>query len=337
MKSYDFSFSGQIFPIQGEENVYNNTFVKITMIDTGIKYLKYYIDTTTDSEDVNKDKHIIHETTTFLLLSTGNSAHTLSEIISFISYYKNKCCTNMIAISEYVPRILPLLFDLIKIFIPLEQIIILYEKNIYKFDMLITYRNHHFNQTDNWDNINFNKCNNQLQFNNIQYIKHNFSINTLFLFDKVEEIYNIHKNHFCLYDNVMLIKTSNDTLSSSINRAMDVPNDNIKNILINNNIKYLSISDFKNIYEYICVLYHAKNVIVSYGGPCCTNRFFCNHNSNVVVIAHLHYRYEYHNENQMYWHVRHSHLYPVKKQHFLLDFDNNINENNINNILQLLQ
>lgn len=32
------------------------------------------------------------------------------------------------------------------------------------------------------------------------------------------------------------------------------------------------------------LIYHAKNIIVSYGGPC-TNRYFCNPNSTVIVYV----------------------------------------------------
>jgi hypothetical protein len=105
-----------------------------------------------------------------------------------------------------------------------------------------------------------------------------------------------------------------------------------------NNIQFISMKDFKNIEHYICVLYHAKNIIFSYGGPCCTNRFFCNPESNVIVLCNMHYKPEYggYPEKNEYHHVRHSHLIPVKKQTFLLDLENYIDETNVNKILNLL-
>jgi hypothetical protein len=48
------------------------------------------------------------------------------------------------------------------------------------------------------------------------------------------------------------------------------------------------------------------------------------------------YEYEFNNNSQNYWHIRHSHLCPVKMQYFLLDFENELNENNINKILQFI-
>jgi capsular polysaccharide biosynthesis protein len=139
----------------------------------------------------------------------------------------------------------------------------------------------------------------------------------------------------------MLIKTSSDKYVFSANRCMNKLDDTIIEEFNKNNIKILSINDFKNIYEYICVFYHAKNIIVSYGGVACTNRFFCNKNANIILIANLHYKYEYEyeydNTNQLYWHLRHSHIFPAKKQTVLLEFENNINNNNINDIINLLE
>lgn len=335
MKSYAFNFDCKPFPALLEENVHKDTYVNVSFVYDIITHFIYYIDSTCN---MNKEIIQINEPTTFLLISCGNPAHSISEIISFINYYKKTEC-NSVCISEYVPKYLPLLFQFILLFIPKEKIIILYEKNVYRFTHLITHRNHHFNAYRNWSNIDFIKKDKLLEFNNIQYIKNTLQDDTLFLFDKVEEIYRHYKHKFQLYDNIMLIKTKRDKLSSSFHRAMELVPEPIQKKLIDNNIKYLNINEIKNIIEYICLFYHAKNIIVSYGGPCCTNRFFCNPHANVIVLAHLHYRYEYEyeNENQQYWHVRHSHLCPVKRQIFLLDFDNGIHENNVDIILSHLK
>ena len=330
MKSYAFNFGTQLHLL--EETIHKDTYVNLSLNDDIIKWFIYYIDSTCD---LNKEIIKINEPVTFLLISTGNSAHSISEIISFINYYKE----GTICISEYVLNYLPFLFQFITLFIPKEKIIILYEQYVYHFSHLITYRNCHFNYTNQWDKVEFIKYKKMLHFDNIQYIKNNFVEDTLFLFDKVEEIYKNYKDQFQLYDNIMLIKTKKDKLSSTINRAMEIVPEKIQKKLIANNIKFLNLNEIKNIYEYICLFYHAKNVMVSYGGPCCTNRYFCNPDAKVIVLAHLHYRheYEYDNENQQYWHVRHSHLYPVKKQIFLLDFDNSIHEGNIGIILNYLK
>jgi hypothetical protein len=335
MKQYEFNFnSNPKLPKCGEENIYTNQYVKVVFMNN---YNLYYID---DNPDTNTSLIDIKQNITLFLISTSNSAHSISEIIDFINYYKkNINSNNLIGISEYVISSLPLLYELIKIFIPENKIKILYNKYTYKIDTLITYRNHHFNYLNNWNEIPFSKENNILYFNNLENVKSGFVSDSIFFFNKIKEIYNEHKNKYKLYDNIMLIKTNEDKYVFSRNRCMDKINDNIKKLLIDKNIAILSINDFKNIYEYICVFYHAKNVIVSYGGIACTNRFFCNQDANIILIANLHYQheYEYENSNQLYWHIRHSHIYSAKKQTVLLDFENNININNINLILNLLE
>jgi hypothetical protein len=333
MNTYKFCFSGQTTPQQCSESTYINNFVKVKKNDI---FLIYYIDNKLD--EISNNIIQIKETTTFLMISTINSAHSICEIISFINYYKNRKCKDLIAISEFVPTFLPLLFDLIKLFIDSNKILIINEKNTYKFNNLVTYRNLHFNDTVNWNSVNFTKNNNILKFENIEYIKNNFKENSLFLFNKVEEIYNTFKDKYELYDNIMLIKTMNEKNVSTASRGINPLDENTYNILLKNNIKYLKTSDFNDIIHFICVFYHAKNLIFSYGGPCCTNRFFCNPKANVIVIANLQYKheYDYNNKTELYWHIRHSHLHPVKNLTFLLDFEDNINENNINNIIKFL-
>jgi hypothetical protein len=327
MNFFNFNYGNKNFPKWGEIKILQSVFLRIIKHDI---FNVYFIDKVIDNS--NKIINIV-EDTDILLVSTLNSAHSICEIISFIKYYENK--TNKIAVSEYFIKDLPFLYELLQIFIPKERFIILYQNTNYLFTTLTTYHCHHFNPTINWNHIPFTIENNSLYFENIQSIKSSFLINTKFLFDKVEEIYNNNKHNYTLYDNVALIKF-NTEICTSPSRGFQIINENVKSMM--NNIQFISMKDFKNIEHYICVLYHAKNIIFSYGGPCCTNRFFCNPESNVIVLCNMHYKPEYggYPEKNEYHHVRHSHLIPVKKQTFLLDLENYIDETNVNKILNLL-
>lgn len=334
MKKYIFNYDGRKdLPQMKEEEIYYNNYVKIDLLNELL--MVYYID-----EEISNCNEVykIEEDMVLFLISTSNSAHSISEIIDFINFYK-KYENLKIGISEFIPKKLPFLYELIKIFIQEDKIIILNKLNTYKVNKLITYRNVHFNYLNKWNNIEFNEINNILYFNELQTIRENFVVNTLPFFRKIEEIYNEYKDNYCLYDNIMLVKTNIDKYVFSRKRCMEKIDDNTINIINNNNVKILSINDFSNIYEYICTFYHAKNIIVSYGGIACTNRFFCNPNSNVILIANLHYKseWDYDNLSKNYWHIRHSHIYPSKTQSVLLDFENDINENNIYKILDLLK
>jgi hypothetical protein len=335
MKSYIFNYtSDPKLPPWREENTYINNYVRIDCMNS---FNLYYIDIVPDicMPVIEINKKII-----LMLISTTNSAHSISEIIDFVNYYRKESNYNsLVGISEFIVSRLPFLFELIKLFIPENNIIILNVSNIYKFDTIITYRNIHFNHLKNWNEIPFVKENNIIYFNNLDNVRNNFQCDPSFLFEKIEQIYNEHKYKYSLYDNIMLIKTGVDKHVFSRDRCMEVLEDNIKEILNSKNIKIFSVNDFKDIYEYICVIYHAKNIITSYGGVACTNRFFCNPNANVILIGNLHYKYEYEyeNQNQMYWHLRHSHIFVSKKQKVLLDFENKIDINNLNKILNLLE
>lgn len=338
MKQYIFNYTNDTnLPPYGEENIYINNYVKISCCINFDSYIQYYIDDIPDGDIpvIEINKKII-----LMLITTTNSAHSLSEIIDFVNYYKKESnSNNLVGISDFIVSRLPFLFELIKLFIPENNIIILNVSNIYKFDTIITYRNLHINCLNDWKEIPFIKENNIIYFNNLQNVRNKFQSDPSFLFEKIEEIYNEHKHKYNLYDNIMLIKTGVDKYVFSRNRCMEVLEDNIKEILNSKNIKVISVNDFKNIYEYICVFYHAKNIVTSYGGVACTNRFFCNPNANVILIGNLHYKheYDYDNETHMYWHLRFSHIFVSNKQKVLLDFENKIHIDNLNKILNLLE
>jgi hypothetical protein len=85
----------------------------------------------------------------------------------------------------------------------------------------------------------------------------------------------------------------------------------------------LKINDFEDIVEYICRIYHADNVVISYGGIACANRFFVNPEANVLVLANTYYEKEYMHSLDL-WHPLHSHTFPVRNQNILLNYPNEV-------------
>ena len=98
--------------------------------------------------------------------------------------------------------------------------------------------------------------------------------------------------------------------------------------------RFVSVSDFADISEYICTLRHADRIIISYGSTACTNRFFIAPQASVTVLAHRHYQQEYEWTNDD-WHVLHSHTFPVISQRVLLDFPNEIDEPTMRGLLDI--
>jgi hypothetical protein len=330
MEVYKINYSGTNVAEDHEEMIHTDTFLEIQH-DSNIKYS---IGLSTEKNFVQ-----IHKPITLLLISTTNTAHSLCEIIDFIQYYKdNSDRIGTIGISETVKTSMPFLFELIGLFIPTEKMLLLEDAILYKCSTLVTYRLHHFNFLTHWDSYTFLKENingkDTLTFGPLVN-PFEFVCNTDFLFEKVRSIYSEHHHRFKLYDKIMLIKTDKDPNLTTSNRCLEYPKDSILEKLQLNDIHFLNIYDLKSIEEYICVLYHAKTIITSYGGPTCTNRFFFNQEATVIVLANNHYKAEYNVEN--YWHVRCTHLIPVNKQIFILDFENYLDDDNLQDVLHLIK
>jgi len=335
MKQYVFNYNGDPKkPPWGETNEFVENFVSVDFLYS--KFFVYYID---EMSNIQKDFTYLDEKIVFLLVSTSNSAHSISEIISFLNFYLNYP-NYKVAVSEFMQIQLPFLYELLLLFIPFERLVILQKEKLYKIKHLITHRNEHMNYLKAWE-VPFTKEGNFMHFQDLTNVRNNFLCNMTLFFNKIENVYRSNKDRYQLYDNIMLIKTSADKFIFSQHRCFEPINERTQEIIASKHVKILSIHDFKDIYEYICVLYHAKNIIVSYGGAACTNRFFCNPESKVILIANLHYKseYDYKNENgiELYWHLRHSHIFAAKKQFVLLDFPNFINETNVHKILDCLE
>ena len=332
---YQFNYTNDpIGPTIGEETVLTNKNIEIKLVDLFICY------NLTDNSFDLKNNIPDHNELVIMVLSTINIAHSLGEFTSFLEYYVlNKMCLH-IGISRFVLDKMPYLYGLIQLFIPSDKIVILDNNKSYNCSKLIMRRNHHFVYLNNWDTIPFDTDSDytSLKFVKLQYVKDLFSVNCDRLFSKITEIYENYKHLYTLSDSIMIVKTSHEKHSVSLNRSIEYPNDDVLKIISENNIKFLEISQFENIYEYICTIYHAKNLIFSYGGPMCTNRFFLSPNANVIVLANSHYKfeYDYNNESKNYWHLRHAMLAPVNSQHFLLDFENYFTTENIKKIMSLL-
>lgn len=322
---YPFNYNGDPKgPIIGEVTLYNTISLGIVFsmpFHISYKFLDKY------------DKKLaIGEPLEMLVLSTTNPAHSLGEFTSFLEYYLNKQEQLKVCINSYIITKMPYLYGLIEQFIPENKRLIIEGDKVYSFKSITFRRNHHFVYLNNWNTFSFIKSDNILSFHDLQRAKELYVVNCKRIFDKAKEIYETHRHKYSLSDSIMMIKTSKEKFSVSINRAISYPEERILNKFTEKGIKVVEVSQFNDIFEYICTIYHAKNIIFSYGGPMCTNRFFCNSNANIIVLANTHYKYEYDHD----WHIIHAMLAPVKSQHFILDFDNELNDTNIKQIFPLL-
>jgi len=356
---YPFNFNGR-GPAIGEITTHADVLLKVSFVAP--LFITYKI-----SARITGSKYEeIQGPVEILMLSTSNPAHSLGEFMSFLEYYTAKEHKLKVCINTVIAQKMPYLYQLIELFIPSDKRLLINADKSYKFNSVITRRNHHFipsykrflikveksynfnsiitrrnhhfiNVTC-WEQVPFSISGKIMSFTNLQYLHNMYSVDCSKLFNKAREIYKEHHHKYELAESIMMIKTTKEKLSVSIQRAIEYPASDVCSLLEKHNVKMLEVSQFRDIYEYICTIYHAKNIVFSYGGPMCINRFFCNPSANVIVLANLHYRpeYEYNNETKLYWHIRHAMLAPVQSQHFLLDFENRLTLENTNQILSLL-
>lgn len=276
---------------------------------------------------------LITEPLEMCVLSTTNPAHSLGEFTSFLNYYIEKCNGKKVCINSYIIQKMPYLYQLILQFIPIHNIVTIESNVHYIFSEITFRRNHHFVHSS-IPHIPFEVDTNILHFNDLSKIQ--YSIDCTLVFNKVKEIYHTFKHRYTLSDDpLMIIKTSKEKHSVSIGRAIEYPSDDVIGLIKSKNIKIIEISQFTDIYEYICTIYHAKYLIFSYGGPMCTNRFFCNPLAQIIILCNLHYKPEY-DYGENHWHINHAMLAPVKSQHFILDFDNKLTIDNLHTMFSLL-
>lgn len=271
------------------------------------------------------------------MISTTNPAHMFSEMMSCIQYYKTQPGT-IFAFPQHIQMYLPHLYELLLLFIPESNVELFLDNRNYDVEGMTLYTPHHFNYVDNWKQIPYIMQENRLIFNNLFSIIDTMLIPMKEFQCKMEEIYKTHHSNYILYDNIMLLKFDSENATTPERGFSDLSVE-VSDLLDKHQIHRINPSQFKNIYEYICVLYHAKNVYFSYGGPCCTNRFFVNPTAHVYVLACKTYEfeYEYNNQNKQYWHVRHSHLCPVRLQIFFLNINKHITLDEMNEVFAIVR
>jgi len=316
-------------PIIGEESVFINKLIEISLTFNRLSYI-------ISSNDDNLNNNNINDTIIMIVISLINPEHALSEFLSFLEYYKkNKYEKYNVGISQFIVDRIPYFLELIELFIKKEKIIIIQSNTLYNCNKIIMRRNHHFIHTNRSDTYKCHTNNLQLQFDNNSNINNFFSLNCNQLLFKIKEIYTKYKDNYTLYDTIMFIKTDQETHELELQHSIKYPHENIIKILLQNNIKIINSKSFKDINEYICVLYHAKKVILSYGKYTSFNKYFCNPDAEVIVLANLHYKSQYNCTQQKYWHIKFAMLAPVRIQHFLLDFENELTIENINRFINI--
>lgn len=332
-RPYKFNYNGAASPSLLELNLLRNHCVMTTLTDHIITY--YFADA--GEKAATRDAIKIDEPTIVLAMSTTNSAHSISELLSFLNFYLSSNLKEKIAVSSIIRDKLKFLFQLLYQFIPEDRILVLIEGQSYQFSQVWIRRNDHFCLLKTWKDIPFTRNENTLVFHDLYAERINFNEDPGIFLEKSNEIFHAFKDRYGSFDKVMLAKLSTDVNMTTPGRALEV-RPNVLSILEKGGIKLLSLSDFADVTEYVASLYGAEKFITSYGGAACTNRFFLNPEAEVLLIGNKHYawEYEYPSDQGDQWHLRHSHLFPVKKQTVLLYHNDQVTVQDAHRILEIV-
>jgi hypothetical protein len=172
------------------------------------------------------------------------------------------------------------------------------------------------------NNVRIYTCNNNF------YESYGENKNAFIYFDiLIDKIYEQVKDNYTKYDNICLIKSNLCTDSTTPDRAIIV-NEKINDYIKNQNYILLFPHKINDIIEFIVQLKSAKEIITSYGGANCVNRFFFNKNATVKVICNM----SYYDEYKYIWHNCVS-IYSVKKYIFFLDIQDKITLESLEKII----
>lgn len=332
-KPYLFNFNGAPSPLYEEVSYLEDAYVAISRVDHLILYLVAEDNAPVDRKACTE----IDDPVLILALSTTNSAHSLSELISFLNFYVDNKLDVKVGVGAVVQEKLPYLFQIIQQFIPTDKLVILESDQRYFMKSAWIRRNLHFNYIKTWMNIPYEEQGDELTFRDLQSTSEDYLDTPELLQKLAADIYTANKHKYPHYDRVMLAKTRDDKAMTTPGRAMELtPEGRAK--LEAAGIKILSVANFSGIEEYLTVLYGARVFVTSYGGAACTNRFFLAPDAKVLLIGNLHYKWEYDYPSDMgaQWHIRHSHLFPVAEQKILLNHSDTLSEDNAGRIIDLV-
>jgi hypothetical protein len=319
-RTYPFS-RGQLSPPVGEIHAFDSAKVRITLVKNH-SYL-FQISQRDDSEVGSPDT--VYDGTVLLFCTVcPNPGHLLSEIISFSEFYSMLGFPLRVAIPQSIKTRLPYMYQMLKGLCPGVRLIPLYDNQLYQFERLVTHRNRWFTFLKNWRDFDYFTINDVLRFKSLNAIAESHSDPLGRILGYVSSVYADNQHLVKHSRKLFVVKTSADSNSITPARGLAIDSRAMQ-LALENGFEFITIADFDDIEEYISTLRRATHVVFSYGAITCSNRFFLNTDAVVILLANLSYSSEYTSGNE-YWHIRHSHLCPVRSQSVILDFPDSVDE-----------
>ena len=229
----------------------------------------------------------------FLYFNQKNVAHSICQLIISLYEIQKLDKTPHLYISDIIAD-MPFLYKLIHLLFNPKQITIVQAATKYKCKNLFIPTYIWFYE-DYLNEFTFDESNKVRIFKPIEKTGSKFKDHIHYFSTMIDNIYNSNKSNYKTHDNIFIIKSQVCSDSTTPQRAMMLSSEVLE---ILNRYSYEMILPHKinDIVEYIVVMKSAKNIITSYGGAQCTNRFFFT-NGSVKVIGNKSYKNEYMDAN----------------------------------------
>lgn len=330
--AYPFNYNGAAHPPLREVNDISDTLLRLGNVE---HFLTYRF--RPSSPDHNRAAaETIDDLLMVVAISTSNAGHAMSEIMSFVNFARDLPPGFKFGISQAFVDKLPLISQFFQRLYDADRVVVLRAGQSYCLRRAWIRRENHFNASCNWINLDYTTKDNILYFHDL-HKRIKFDDDPASIYALVRHIYNECRDRYILHDRIMLLKTADSRNLTTPSRAL-VLDESYRAAIQNAGFHLVSVERFESVEEYICTLYHARQIVFSYGSTTCTNRFFVSPTCDVIVLANQAYQfeYEYPVSTGAHWHVRHSHLLPVRRQRVIIGHNNVFSEADVSNLLGLI-
>lgn len=329
--TYPFNYNGAAHPPLREVNDISDTLLRLGNVE---HFLTYHFRPSSPDHD-RAAAETIDDPLMVVAISTSNAGHAMSEIMSFINFARDLPSGLKFGISQAFVDKLPLIAQFFRRLYDTGRVVVLCSGQNYCMSRAWIRRENHFNASFNWLDLDFTANGNVLKFHDLhERIK--FDDDPALVHALVRRIYDECRDRYRLHDRIMLIKTADSRNLTTPGRAL-ILDESYRAAIQNAGFHLVSVEQFESVEEYICTLYHARQIVLSYGSTTCTNRFFVSPTCDVIVLANQAYQFEYEYPVSIgaHWHVRHSHLLPVRRQRVIIGHNNVFSEVDVSNLLGL--
>ena len=333
---YPFNFGNASNCVVGEVIILQDVLLNTLMATNGhIQYL-WKDDPKEENEPHAQTEHVAGNGI-ICNISGNNSGHALSEIMSFLNYFLSCDETfDWLAVSSAFADCNKFMFGLLCQFVPRAKIRLLKTGTNYRFDRITLRRNRWFNAVADWRSIRHTRTDGLVHLTSLTYLLEKYQDSPKLIVDLSKKLYSEASSKYNLSKKVLLIKTTDNPLSVTRDRAFYLPK-SAKDIALQAGFDIFDFQKIANIEEYICVLHHADIVVFSYGATACTNRFFLKESCTVVLLANSSYKAEYNFKAQDdLWHPLHSHTFPVNRQVIWLDYPDVITDADMEQLMLMV-